>query len=47
MELMTMPPAWFNVLYMIALEKQEDREKAEAQAQADVLEEALEEGGAM
>lgn len=48
MELMTMPPAWFNVLYMIAIEKQEQHAKELAeQAQADALEEALDEGGAM
>lgn len=48
MELMTMPPAWFNVLYAIAIEKQEQHAKELAeQAQADALEEAFEEGGAV
>lgn len=46
MELMTMPPAWFNCLYMIALEKQAEHAKEMAeQAQADAIEEAIEEGG--
>lgn len=44
MEFMTMPPAWFNMLYMIAVEKRESGE-AEKQAKADVLEEIATEGG--
>ena len=49
MELMTMPPAWFNCLYMIAMEKKQEQHAKELaeQAQADAIEEAIEEGGAM
>lgn len=47
MELMTMPPAWFNCLYMIAMEKQQHAKELAEQAQADAIEEAIEEGGAM
>lgn len=41
---MTMPPSWFNILYQIAVEKQNSKE-AEDRAKADALEEIAEEGG--
>ena len=41
---MTMPPSWFNVLYEIAVEKQNSKQ-AEDIAKADAIEEIAEEGG--
>lgn len=46
MELMTMRPSWFQVLYKIAFDKIESKQ-AEKELQTDVLEEAFEEGGVM
>lgn len=46
MELMTMPPAWFNMLYKIAIDKQEqDPEAIQKRAEADAVEQIIEEGG--